>query len=63
MSLAEIVKALPELKRDERRELVRRLFEVEDEEGTLLREADQRADERFGLLDAMEESDGQAGAR
>lgn len=63
MSLAEIVNELPKLKRAERRELARRLFEIDDEEATLLAECDRRADERFLMLDAMEEEDGKAGAR
>jgi hypothetical protein len=63
MSLAEIVNELPKLKRAERRELARRLFEIDDEEAQLLAECDQRADERFLMLDAMEAEDGKTGAR
>ncbi len=63
MSIAEIITELPRLTRPERRELARRLFDIDDEEAALLRETDQRADERFLMLDAMEEEDGKAGAR
>ena len=63
MSLAEIVTELPKLTRPERRELARRIFDMDDEEVSLLRETDQRADERFLMLDVMEEEDGQTGAR
>lgn len=63
MSLAEIVEELPKLKREERRELARRLFEVADEEAGLLSDCDRRADERFQLLDAMEAEDGETGSR
>ncbi len=59
MSFVEIVNALPALKRSERRELARRIFEVDDEETALLRDCDRRADERFQMLDEMEEQDGQ----
>ena len=58
MSFAEIITELPRLSRPVRRDLARRIFDMEDEEATLLREIDQRADERFLMLDAMEEEDG-----
>jgi len=63
MSLAEIVDELPQLKREERRELARRLFGVDDEQAGLLAECDRRADERFLMLDAMEAEDAKARAR
>ena len=63
MSFAEIVKELPTLKRDERRELARRLFDFADEEAAFLTDCDRRADERFLMLDALEAKDGQAGTR
>jgi hypothetical protein len=63
MSFPEIVKELPKLSRSERRELARRLFEVEDDEASLLAECDRRADERFQMLDAMEAQDGPADSR
>ena len=63
MSLAEIVKELPTLKRDERRELARRLFDFADEEAAVLADCDRRADERFLMLDALEAKDGEARTR
>ncbi len=63
MSLSEIVNALPTLKRDERRELARRLFEVENEESNVLADSDHRADERFLILDAIETQDGKTESR
>lgn len=63
MSLAEIVEELPKLKRDERRELARRLFELPDEDAALLADCDRRAAERFQMLDAMEAQDGQTSTR
>ncbi len=63
MSFVEIVQELPRLNRRERRELALRLFEAEDEETTILTDCDQRADERFLMLDKMESEDGKTGAR
>lgn len=63
MSLAEIVNELPKLKRDERRELARRLFDFADEDAAVLADCDRRADARFLMLDALEKEDGQAGTR
>ncbi len=63
MSLAEMVNELPKLNHLERRELARRIFEVEDEEAVLLADCDRRADERFQMLDAMETEDGKTGPR
>ena len=63
MSFAEIIDTLPNLKCSERRELARRLFELDDEEAALLKDCDQRADERFQTLDALETEAGQARAR
>ena len=57
MSLAEIVSELPKLSRFERRELARRLFELADEESSILAECDRRADERFQMLDELEAQD------
>ncbi len=53
MSKAEILTALPQLAPQERREIVRRIFELE-EDAQILADADRRADERFQMLDAME---------
>ena len=63
MSLAEIVEELPKLKRDERRELARKLFDFADEEAAVLADCDRRADARFLMLDALEADDGQTGTR
>ena len=54
MSLAEIVQELPKLKRDERQDLARRLFDFADEEAAVLADCDRRADEHFLMLDAPE---------
>ena len=63
MSLAEIVEELPKLKRDERRELARKLFDFADEEAAVRADCDRRADARFLMLDALEAEDGQTGTR
>ena len=63
MSLAEIVQELPKLKRGERRELARRLFDFADEENAVLADCDHRADARFLMLDALETEDGPAGTQ
>jgi hypothetical protein len=62
MSKTEILTALPGLAPQERREIVRRIFELEDG-AQVLADADRRADERFQMLDAMENEDGQTGGR
>ncbi|MGD1020451.1 MAG: hypothetical protein ABSA12_14150 [Verrucomicrobiia bacterium] len=62
MSKTEILTALPGLAPRERREIVRRIFELE-EDAQILADADRRADERFQMLDAMESEDGQTGTR
>jgi hypothetical protein len=62
MSKTEILAALPELNPQERREIARRIFELEDE-AQLLADCDRRADERFLMLDAMEAEDAQAKSR
>jgi hypothetical protein len=53
MSKSEILTALPQLAPQERREIVRRIFELE-EDAQILADADRRADERFQMLDTME---------
>jgi len=63
MSFAEIVNELPKLNRQERRELARRLFDFADEDAAILADSDRRADERFLMLDALEEEDGKTGHR
>ena len=56
MSKAEILAELPRLSSRERREVARFIFEME-QDAEILRECDQRADERFPILDAMETED------
>lgn len=62
MSASEILAELPKLSRQERRRLAAAIFDLE-EEADLLRDCDRRADERFRMLDMMEEKDAQAGSR
>lgn len=62
MSTSEILAALPKLSREERRRLAAAIFDLEDE-ADVLRDCDRRADERFRMLDLMEEEDGQTGSR
>jgi hypothetical protein len=56
MSKAEIAAELSKLSSQDRRELARLIFEM-DEEAELLKECDRRANERFLMLDAMEAED------
>jgi hypothetical protein len=56
VSKTEILCELPNLSHHERRELVRRLIELE-EETQILADCDRRANENFLLLDAMEAED------
>jgi hypothetical protein len=53
MSKTEILAELARLNPQDRREIVRRIFDLEDE-GPVLADCDRRADERFLMLDAME---------
>jgi hypothetical protein len=62
MSASEILAELPKLSRQERRRLAAAIFDLE-EEADLLRDCDRRADERFRMLDVMEENDAKAGSR
>lgn len=62
MSTSEILAALPKLSHQERRRLAAAIFDLEDE-ADLLRDCDRRADERFRMLDLMEENDAQTGSR
>lgn len=60
MTVAEIISELAELSREERREILDRILEIEDEAAVL--EASRRsADEAFQMLDAMEAADASAG--
>ena len=56
MSATEIFAELPKLTHRERRELARRLIDLE-EAAQLLVECDQRANQNFMLLDALEAED------
>ena len=62
MSAAEILKELPNLKREERRAIASRVFELEDERGEL-EWAAQAADLAFQELDKLEEKDGSSKPR
>lgn len=56
MSKAEILAEIPRLSHGERRELMRRLFELEQDQ-EVLGECDRMAAARFQMLDAMEAED------
>ena len=62
MSKADIAAEIPRLSHQERRDLVRLIFEAEQDAATLA-ECDRLALERFQMLDAMEAQDEQAAAR
>jgi hypothetical protein len=62
MSKAEILAELPRLDHAERREIARRLFEIETDAQTLA-DCDRRADEHFLMLDAREAQDAQTQPR
>ena len=53
MSTREIIAELPKLNLEERRQVARRLFELEGE-AQILADTDRRTNENFLLLDAME---------
>ena len=55
MSKAEIIAELPRLSHGERREIIERILEME-QEAEILADCDRRADGHFLLLDAMERS-------
>jgi hypothetical protein len=61
MSTAEIIVELARLSHEERREIMRRLLELE-QDAEMLTDCDRRADERFLMLDAIEAEDGQSSA-
>ena len=61
MSTAQIIAELSHLSHKERREIMRRILELE-QDAELLADCDRRADERFLMLDAMEDEDGQSSA-
>ena len=62
MSKSEIIMELSKLDKNDRREIARRIFELEDD-AQVLADADRRADERFLMLDAMETKDGKTDSR
>lgn len=62
MSKAEIISELPKLSHGDRREIMRVLFEIEQDAETLA-ECDRLALERFQMLDAMEAEDEKNAAR
>jgi hypothetical protein len=62
MSRAEIISAIPKLSHADRREIVRRIMEAEEDAQTLA-DCDQRSLERFQMLDAMEAEDEKNPAR
>jgi hypothetical protein len=62
MSKAEIISELPKLSHIERREIMRVLFEMEQDAETLA-ECDRLALERFQTIDAMEAEDEKNPAR
>jgi hypothetical protein len=62
VSASEILAELPKLSRQERRQLAAAIFDLE-EEADLLGDCDRRADERFRMLDLMEEKDAKADSR
>jgi hypothetical protein len=56
MSQAEIISEIPKLSHEARREIMRRIIEIE-EDAVVLKDCDQRALERFQMLDQMEGED------
>jgi hypothetical protein len=62
MSRAEIISEIPMLSHEARREIMRCIIEAEEEAVTLA-ECDQRALERFQMLDRMEAEDEKNAAR
>jgi hypothetical protein len=59
MSATEIIAEVPKLDHRQRRDLARRLFELEAE-AQLLADTDRRAAENFKLLDTVEPDDARA---
>ncbi len=62
MSTTEILIELPKLSRVERRAILNRLIEL-DEDAEVLDERRRQADEAFQMLDAMEAEDAESEAR
>lgn len=61
MSKADIIAELPRLSHQDRRELIRRILEIE-QDAQLLRDVDARANECFLMLDKMEAASDQTPA-
>ncbi len=62
MSAQDIIAELPSLSVQERREIARHIFEM-DEDAQILTECGRRADENFQILDRMEAEDAARKAR
>jgi hypothetical protein len=62
VSRAEIISEIPKLSHEERREIMRCLIQSEEDAVTLA-ECDQRAWERFQMLDTLEAEDEKNAAR
>ena len=62
MSQAEIISEIPKLSHEARREIMRRIIEIE-EDAVVLKDCDQRALEWFRMLDQMEADDKKHAAR
>ncbi len=62
MSTTEILRELPNLSRAERRAILNRLIEL-DEDAEVLEEHRYQADEAFLMLDAMEADDAESDSR
>jgi len=62
VSAQEIIAELPALTPRERRQIARRIFEME-EDAQALADADRRADENFQMLDRLEAEDAARKAR
>ena len=62
MSTTEILSELPKLSRVERRAILNRLIEL-DEDAEVLDERRRQADEAFQMFDAMEAEDAESDAR
>ena len=56
MSAADIIAELPKLNHEQRREIARRLFQLESDV-QLLADTDRRANENFLMLDRLEDED------
>jgi hypothetical protein len=62
MSKTEIIAELPKLSRHDRREILDRILDLEDEP-EILEDHRRAADEAFRMLDSMEQEDAQNAAR